>query len=346
MMPPMPGLDFPRRHLAALQDIATRLIDSRKIGTDRVTVAHELLAGFFDTSVRSGLDGLLAELEQTFPGLDISDRTSFFDGPLTPAVVAQLASFDLDDGSPRSAKPRKLVDSVVVALRLNLVDEVDRTLALDGSVRAAAVAAIAKVIDVELALPRLRDSIINHARTRCEERYFVAYEKLSAQLDERGMRFMKQLKLPVDAVHAVEGVLFEARKAVIGAAARSAIDSAKAVIAAASADAAERIDAPITLRLTPRDCAVARVCDPRLPKLPAVVAGTLLESLSELAALSWRVPERAARPYAANQTFNVGELIEHPKFGLGTVTACAMQRVDVEFADGNHTLVHAGVRQR
>ncbi len=38
---------------------------------------------------------------------------------------------------------------------------------------------------------------------------------------------------------------------------------------------------------------------------------------------------------------SVGDLIEHPKFGRGAVVSIANQRMEVEFADGKHTLVHA-----
>ena len=33
--------------------------------------------------------------------------------------------------------------------------------------------------------------------------------------------------------------------------------------------AAARIDQPVTLRLTPREVAILRACDPRIPKIPA-----------------------------------------------------------------------------
>jgi hypothetical protein len=207
-------------------------------------------------------------------------------------------------------------------------------------VRAAAAAAIARVIDAELALPHLRDKIIAHGREHCAEQFLGAYNKMSAQLDERGMKLVKRLKLPVDAVHAVERVLFEARAAVLGAAASTAIDGAKDAIASANAEAAARIDAPITLRLTPREVAIARIADPRSVKLPAVVSATLLDSIAELAHLAWKSAEPVARKYAATQKFAVGDRIDHAKFGVGTVVTASVQRVDVEFADGKVTLVH------
>src|SRR5205823_1538793 len=62
------ALEFPRTHLAALHDLGTRLLDSRKPGTDLQTIARDLLAGFFEISLQSGLDGMLLEL-----GLDVDD---------------------------------------------------------------------------------------------------------------------------------------------------------------------------------------------------------------------------------------------------------------------------------
>jgi hypothetical protein len=320
--------------------MTSRLLERRRAGTPHTAFAHELLSSFHDACRRVGLDGLLAGLEQAVPGVDASDRTTFFDGPLTTAVVAQFEQIDLDDGSPRNAKPRQLLTALTSALGLEIVDEPDPTITLDGAVRSAAAAAITQVIEAELASPQLRDAIIAHGRIRCDEAFIGAYTKMTAQLDERGMKLVKQLKLPVDAVHAVERVLFEARAAVLGAAAGKAIDRAKEVIAKANPEAAARIDAPITLRLTPRDVAIARVTDPRSVKIPAVISASLLESLAELAYFKWTASEAVARPYSATQKFAVGDRIDHPKFGVGSVIASDTKRVDVEFTDGKVTLVH------
>ncbi|MGE5182282.1 MAG: hypothetical protein ACM31C_09475, partial [Acidobacteriota bacterium] len=229
----------------------------------------------------------------------------------------------------------------VAALGLTVVDEPDRTIALDDQVHSDVVAALASVVDVELAVPRLRETIIAAARERCEPGYHGAFDKITAQLDERGLRMIKQPKVPIDASHAVQRALSEARDAVLDGVSRTAIDRAKDVIARASAEAAARIDQPVTLRLTPRDVAVLRGCDARVPKLPAPFAASLLQTISELGHLAWRPAEAVARPYAPSQTFAIGDVVDHPKFGRGTVVAVSGQRVDVEFADGKHTLVHA-----
>ena len=105
------------------------------------------------------------------------------------------------------------------------------------------------------------------------------------------------------------------------------------------------MDLPVTARLTPRDVAILRVCDARVPKMPKEVVESLLGSLSELSRIAWRAPERPIRSYAASQTFAVGELVEHPKFGVGTVLSLMASRVDIEFPDGKYTLVHVPPRK-
>lgn len=50
----------------------------------------------------------------------------------------------------------------------------------------------------------------------------------------------------------------------------------------------------------------------------------------------------AAKPYRASARFAAGDTIEHVKFGTGTVIrAGADGKIDVQFADGTRTLVHA-----
>lgn len=322
-----------------LQDLAARVLDSRKPGCDGETLARGLLAGFYDVCMRSGLDGVLAELEQAFAPVDITDLSE--DSRLRAALAAILDDkLRFDDGGPRNTKLRQLTDGLVATLSLTLVDEPDRTITLADDVRAAVVAALTSVVEVELAVPHIREAIIAEARERCDARYLAAFEKIAAQLDDHGMRMLRQPKVPLDAAQAVQQLLTDARHAVVERLARAAIDRAQEAIARVDPAAAARIDQPISHRLTPRDVAIRRVNEARVPKVPAAVVQTLVESLAELARLAWRPLERPARPYAASQTFTVGELIEHPKFGRGTVISCVAQRIEVEFADGRHTLAH------
>ena len=83
-----------------------------------------------------------------------------------------------------------------------------------------------------------------------------------------------------------------------------------------------------------------RVRDARVPKVPAAVVASLVDSLTELSRVVWRAAERPARAYAPTETFAVGDLLDHPKFGRGSVISGLAQRIDVEFADGKHTLIH------
>jgi hypothetical protein len=324
-----------------LQDHAARLHESRKAGTSLAWLARDLLLAFFDVCAHAGLDRVLAELAQAFPPLDVTDRAALATHEtVLAAVVAQLEAIDLDGGGPRGAKPRQLAECVVAALGLTLVDEPDRTITLDEAVRADVTRALASVIDVELAAPKLRADIIADARARCDPSYHAAFDRLAAQLDERGLQLLKQPKVPIDALHAVQHTLFEARNAVIARVAGAAIEQARHVLAHAGAEAASRIDQPITLRATPREAAILRACDARVSKTPARVLHAVLDSLTDLLRITWRAPAQTALPYAASRTFAVGDVIDHPKFGRGKVTASVAKRIEVEFGDGTHTLVH------
>jgi len=183
----------------------------------------------------------------------------------------------------------------------------------------AVVAAIAHAVDGELAPGRLRETIIAEARARMEAHYVPAFDKLAAQLDDRGMRILKQPKLPIDAVQAAQRALFETRHAVFDRIARAAFDRVKEVLARDHAEAAARIDEPITLRLTVRDVAIVRVGDASVAKTAEAVTASLFDSLSKLARLAWREREVAAQTYTPAHTYAVDDVLEHPKFGRGKV---------------------------
>jgi len=338
-------VEFPKRQVVALQELAGRLLDSRRPGGELERIARDLLHGFFDVCAHAGLDRVLVELAQAFPPLEISERSALADHELvSAALVAQLGTIKLDDGGPRNAKPRQVAACVVAALGLTVVAEPDRTISLGDDVRSEVAAALAGVLDVELAVPQIRETIIAEARARCDESFHGAFAKIAAQLDERGLQLVKHPKVPIDALHAVQRALFEARNAVVARVVGLAIDRAQEVLGRADPDAAARIDLPITLRSTPREVAILRACDARASKVPAKLVQSLLESLSELARIAWRIPAQPVHPYAASRTFAVGDLIDHPKFGRGTVVARVAQRIDVEFPDGKHTLAHVAPR--
>ncbi len=328
---------FPTARLPALAELGSRVLETYRTGSDLDHLARELLAGFFDLCMRSGQDSVLRDL-----GADLDDRLSLANNDaLRTALREQLErSFDFRDLGPRVAKPKQLADCIVAALSLAPTDEPERTITLDDKVRREAVAGLASVIDVELAVPTIRDAIVSDARKRCPE-HIEAFLKIAAQLDERGMRITKQLKIPLHAVQAVEQALYDARVAVLGRIVRAAVDRAQQAIARADAAAAARIDEPLTFRITPRDAAVLRVCDPRVTKSPATVVQVVLDALGDLAHLAWRPAEHPVRAYSPKQTFAVGDHIEHPKFGRGAVVTVSATRVEVEFPDGKHTLVHA-----
>jgi len=324
-------MNFPQRYVAALHDMTARLFDSRKTGGDLATLARDLLRGFFDVATGAGLDGLLSELGAT-------DRTALEDREeLTAALVSQLEAIHLDGGGPRNQKPRQLADSLLAALGLTVVEEPDRSLVLGGDVRAKVAAAVAAVVEQELAVPAIREAIIAEARTRCSD---AAFNKVVAQLDDRGAQLVKQPKVPIDAMQHIQRALAEAREAVMVRITNAAFDRAAAIL---GGDAAARIDQPVTLRATPRELAAARAL--RAGLTPAKVTHALLEALTDLVWIAWQAPEQVVHPYAATKTFKIGDVIEHPKFGRGAVTGLMMQRIDVEFPDGKHTLIHVPPRR-
>lgn len=324
-------VDFPQRQLAPLQELASRLFESRKTGLPLDQLARDLMRGFFDVCTYAGLDNVLDVLGAT-------ERTSLEDRePVFAALVAQLVAIELDGGGPRNAKPAQMATAVVKGLDLHVIEVADDTLSLGDDVRSAMTKAIDDVIKTELAIPAVREAIIDEARTRCDEAFSSTFNKITAQLDDRGTQLLKQPKVPIDASHAVQRALTEARTAVIARVAASVIDRVVAVLPAA---AATRIDQPITTRSTPREVAIKRAIDPRVGMVQAKVVQSLTDSVTELARLGWHAPEQTVIPYGASKTFEIGDVIEHVKFGRGTVKSRLASRVDVEFADAVVTLVH------
>src|SRR6185312_10368267 len=155
----MTTADFPRAYLPKLHELAARLLDSRKTDAPHEPFARALLVGFEDVCTHMGLDAVVAQLPE-----DVED-----DPAVRAALVAQLEAADLDGGGPRNARPGKVADCIVAALGLTLVDAPDTTIAVDASVRGEIAAAVATIVDVEVAPATLRAAIIGHARARCDE---------------------------------------------------------------------------------------------------------------------------------------------------------------------------------
>ncbi len=339
-------IEFPSTQVVPLQQLGAQLHESRKSGGDLEALARQLLLGFFDLCTRAGLDRVLDDLA-TARGLDDgTSRAALAEhAPTASALAAQLGTINLDGGGPRNQKPRQLAACVMTALELAPTEEPDQQIPLPDVLRLEVVAAMASVADVELAAPKLRETIIREARARLDEQYHGSFDKIAEQLDEHGLRLQRQPKVPITAMQEVQQALIETRGAVVARVAQAAIDRAVPVIAAANADAAARIDQPVTLRATPREVAVLRAQDPRANKTAPEVVRALCESLGELARITWEPAVRPVQPYAASKTFAIGDVIEHPKFGRGAVVSMLAQRIDVEFPDGIHTLAHVAVRR-
>lgn len=317
-------MELPEPQVAALQEQANRLLGSRKAGTELRVLARDMLVALIEACTYAGLDNLLAELPA-----DLADHE-----PTRDALIAKLEAADVDGRGPRNEKPRKVVEAVLAALGLTVVPAREPAATLDGALRVAAAAAIAKVLERALDAETMRDAIVADARGRVED---SSFNKIVKDLDDRGMQMTRQPKVPLESMQTVSRALAEARVAVISKAVNEAIDRAKEAIGETGA----RFEQPVTAVLTPRAIAVQRAYETPLIKTPVNLATIVLASLAETARIAWREPEVVVHPYAASKTFAVGDVVEHPKFGRGTVVTVATQRIDVEFPTGKSTLVHA-----
>jgi hypothetical protein len=335
-------IGFPRRHLAPLQELASRVLERRGADSAPATLARDLLDGFFDVCTRTGQDGVLVELAAGFGLPEVTDGSGLSEEPrLHDALAAMLGDkARFDRGGPRSTMPAQLTDCLLATLTLELRDASDRSVTLGDELRREVIAAIAGVVEVELTPDKLRPAIIADARARCEPQHWKAFDKMAAQLDERGARLPQQMKVPLDTVQAVQRALFDARFAIVERVANEAIDRARPILEREHAELAARLDQPITHRLTPREVARRRAAEVATPA-PELVVRALLTGLSEMLEVTWTAPTAIARPYGVSQTFAVGELVEHPKFGRGVVKVVTLKDIEVEFDDGPHRLVHA-----
>ncbi|MEA2176182.1 MAG: hypothetical protein QOD00_3774 [Blastocatellia bacterium] len=67
-------------------------------------------------------------------------------------------------------------------------------------------------------------------------------------------------------------------------------------------------------------------------------AGTKVSRQPAVKALS----QAAARAYSPQATFAAGDVVSHPKFGLGEVVEARGGKIDVKFGGEKRTLLHAG----
>jgi hypothetical protein len=328
-------IGFPRRYQSNLLELAAQVLARRGADAAPATFARDLLGGFFAVCLGAGLDGVLQELgAEDASGLTEDERRT----TELEAMLRDRARFD--PGGPRSALPAQLAACLIATLGLELSDPDAGVVSLADDVRRATMTALAGALEAPLAAAQLRPAIIADARARCAPDHLKAFDKMAAQLDERGLRFPAQPKVPLSVVQEAQRALAEARTAIVERAANEALDRAKPVLEQADPVVAARLEQPVTHRLTPREVAVRRAGKVPVPSTENI-ATTLLASLSELLGVEWEAPAVAVRAYGVSQTYAVGEVIEHPKFGRGTVKATTLKNVEVEFPDGTFTLVHA-----
>ena len=78
----------------------------------------------------------------------------------------------------------------------------------------------------------------------------------------------------------------------------------------------------------------AKAKKPGAKKTRAPSASTRWEEVSK------HLDEKSKQTYSMKAAFTVNCTIDHPKFGLGVVTAIAGQSMEVVFADATRSLVH------
>ena len=71
---------------------------------------------------------------------------------------------------------------------------------------------------------------------------------------------------------------------------------------------------------------------------PDARAERAVEWMEEELRIRWIAPPRDERPYSKTDTYEVGDVIEHPRFGRGVVKARTDTAIDVDFGDGTRKL--------
>src|SRR5207244_563001 len=134
---------------------------------------------------RVGQDGVLVELAQAFGPLDLADASALCEEPRLKAGLAAALGDKarFAPGGPRNVMSTQLAACLLATLTLELHDGAARSVTLSDELRRETIAALAGVVEVELAAAQLRPAIITAARARCEERHQKAFDKMAAQLD-------------------------------------------------------------------------------------------------------------------------------------------------------------------
>lgn len=71
------------------------------------------------------------------------------------------------------------------------------------------------------------------------------------------------------------------------------------------------------------------------------VAKLRLPFLDERPEIDRTMPTRASKRYAISTTFEMGDIVDHPKFGAGSVIRAEPTKIHVQFADETRALLHA-----
>ena len=78
------------------------------------------------------------------------------------------------------------------------------------------------------------------------------------------------------------------------------------------------------------------------PKKAAASSSTRATTSGSSRASSSVVPSGPTRQYSPRESFQVGDQISHPNFGIGLVSDVRSTKIDVKFGRETKTLIHAG----
>jgi len=102
-----------------LQELASRVLDIRPVGSDRETFCSGPAHRFFDVCMRSGLDRVLVEIRGGVLALDPQTGSARD----IRSVAGARRQANLDDGGPEMRKPRQMGRRARREPSLTLTDE-------------------------------------------------------------------------------------------------------------------------------------------------------------------------------------------------------------------------------